>query len=509
MLEAVALGLVIVPTGGPDGKRPLVEEWQRRRLPTVAELEEWQRKWPAHNYGILTGSASGLDCFDVDVDGSGWTLLAVWARLDEAVGPIPETWAHETGNGVHVFVRHVLGACSGSRILGLPVDYLSDGRQVVGAGSVHPSGKLYAELEPVRPVAGMTDPARLLEALHAPGREPAPIGSPEASKRRLRPRRGVSGEQALTRVVASIERAQVGTRNDTLNRVVYGLGPYIVAGDVNRAELEQVCRAAAERAGLQRREVAATLRSAINDGIRDSAAAERLCEEPPCPGPPRSITRARRRPRQALPTVPRQELVPALAAIFRTARTALWDWRGAQLDRALYDLLLGLAQKGGESLQVEPRIRWLSEQLGMHTHYVRASLRRLEAAGWIVLVRQGGPTGEHSVRAPSAWALRIPAHMAVVPPMSNRAHQLELLPIGGSTGFSSEAMKSLGVLFCRGSVPDRPEVSTLAAARPRQRRRRALPELRHDSAPDSSPPWRVAFDRAHAAYVRSRAADGT
>lgn len=444
-------GYAIVPT---DGKRPLVDGWQRRGVPTADELAEWLHRWPRCNYGILTGRASGLDCFDFDVEGNGWALMATWCALVELVGQIPATWAHATGNGLHVFVEHIPGAGSHPRICGLPVDYLSDGRQVIGPGSIHPSGKVYAECEPALPVAALPDPGRLVEALNrhsAPSAVPKPVRPGKAPRRALRRRGRLSGAQALEGATARISAARIGTRNDTLNREAYYLAPYVADGELARAELEDACSAAAARALLEAREIAATLHSALTAGIRDSAPLE-ACEHPPDPSPRRGMTRARRKPRRPLTPWAWEALTPALALIARTAAAAAWDWDGAEADRRVFDSLMGRAQDVGESLEVEASLRWLSEQTGIHTHYVRASLSRLCDHGWLYLVRQGGPTGEHSVRAPSAYRLRIPAE-APVPapcyPRTPRAHQLELPSMGGSTGVVSEAREALEVPFGR------------------------------------------------------------
>lgn len=463
MREMARRGLAVIPV---DGKKPLVDEWQRRGVPTDDELDGWERSWPRANYGILTGSASGIDCFDFDVAGNGWALMATWCALVDVAGPIPPTWAQTTGNGLHVFIEHVPGARSAQSVAGVPVEYKADGRQVVGPGSIHPSGKVYAECEPL-PIAALPDPGRLIEALnrHTPptaaSAAPTPIGPPQAPRRVLRRRGRLSGAQALERATARIATARIGTRDDTLNRETYYLGPYVAAGELDRAELEDTCSAAAAKTALEAREIAATLRSALMAGIRDSAPLEAVCEHPPDPSPRRGMTRAGRQPRRPLTPWAPEALTPALALIARTAPAAAWDWDGAEADRRVFDSLMGRAQDAGESLEVEAPLRWLSEQTGIHTHYVRASLSRLVEHGWLTLTRQGGPTGQHSVRAPSAYRLRIPAGVAVVPPIyaPTRVAGKEAvtsrhptrapvgkIPIGGSSAqLVSSERESLGV----------------------------------------------------------------
>jgi hypothetical protein len=444
MVEATRRGLAIVPLGGRDGKQPRLSGWQRRGLATNEEIVAWQRSWPGANYGILTGEASGVDVLDFDVAGSGYLLMLAWARLEERIGPIPETWSVATGTGLHVYVRHVPGAGSHPRIFGLPIDYLGSGRQAVGPGSVHTNGTTYRELDPTVAVAALPDPDRLVAALQ--GVEPAvgpperPAAVPEPPKRRLVCRRGVTGEQALERVVAAISATGEGRRNDTLNREVYFLGPYMAGGVLYRRDVEEACREAAVRAGLALREVQATLASACGDGIRDSApgpgedrSADRACTTPPLV-PPRSLTRVRRR-YQPLTSWTPGELTPALAAIWRSLEASTWSWRGASLDRAVFEHLLALAQARGVSLEVEASLRYLSGELGAHTKYIGDALRRLQSEGWLALARQGGPLGAGSVRAPSAYRLQVPAHLRVPAPAyarPPRAHQQKELSTGGS-----------------------------------------------------------------------------
>ena len=444
MVEATRRGFAVVPLGGRDGKVPRLDAWPQRGLATVDELYTWQRSWPGTNYGILTGEASDVDVFDFDVAGSGYALMAAWAALEERIGAIPETWSVATGTGLHVYVRHVPGAGSHPRIFGLPIDYLGTGRQAVGPGSVHANGTIYRELDPTVGVAALPDRGRLITALRATQsqEEPAapPATTPEPRRRRLVARRSVTGEQALERVVAAVEAAGEGRRNDTLNREVYFLGPYIAGGALARPGVEEACRQAAIRAGLALREVEATLASACGDGIRDSAPppaedrpADRMCTSPPLAAP-RSLTRLRRRYHPLTAWTP-GELTPALAAIWRTLEASTWSWRGASLDRALFEHLLGLAQTRGLSLEVEASLRYLSAELGAHTKYIGDSLRRLQAHGWLALARQGGPTGRASVRAPSAYRLQVPAHLAVPAPQyprAPRAHQLKKLSMCGS-----------------------------------------------------------------------------
>ena len=438
----------MVPLGGRDGKRPRLDGWPQRGLATLDELRTWEQTWPGTNYGILTGEPSGVDILDFDIAGNGHALMQVWARLEERIGSIPDTLTVATGTGLHVYVRHIPGAGSHPRIFGLPIDYLSTGRQAVGPGSMHANGTTYRELEPAAPVAALPQASRLVAALHgldhhhAPDVDPRARGTTEPPKRRLVARKGVTGEQALERVLAAVSATGEGSRNDTLNREVYFLGPYMAVGALERSQVEEACRDAARRVGLGEREIGATLASACGDGIRDSAPdageptlPDRACTAAAALAPPRSLTRVQRR-YQPLNAWEPGELTPALACIWRTFEATTWTWHGAGLDRLVFGHLLGLAQARQVSLEVEASLRYLSAELGAHTKYIGDALRRLQEQGWLSLARQGGPLGRGSVRAPSAYRLQVPARLVVVPPAYPRlprAHQQKELSTSGSS----------------------------------------------------------------------------
>jgi len=476
MRGATAEGLVVIPTGGPDGKRPAVGKgWQLRGLATDAELLEWARQ--ASNYGVLTGDA--VDVMDIDDGREGHSAEQLLQLLAERLG-LPEDWETRIvatgGGGYHVYIRHVPGASSAQSVAGLPIEYKSHGRMVVGPGSIHgETGREYVVVNPGVPIAAVPSPARLLAALggHPTLAAPPLIGTHPLQaprRRRLKARSGVSAGQALARAEARIAAAEERSRDNTLNTQVYLLGPYVQSGELERSEVERICGRAARRTrpsgapGLGAKQVRATLKSACDAGELHSAPDEddppspgagRACEDPPSLRRPRSTARARRKPYRPLTPWDEERLLPALALIWRACQATPWTWKGARLDRVVLDLLLGRAQMRCDSLEVEPTLRWLAARTGVHTHYIRAALARLQEHGWLHLVRQGGPTGEHSPRAPSTFGLCVPRALAApwarypeslvrrvseVFPMLPRAHQLKDLPLRGScwAGLASE-----------------------------------------------------------------------
>ncbi|HEY2665547.1 MAG TPA: hypothetical protein VGK51_01770 [Actinomycetota bacterium] len=189
----------------------------------------------------------------------------------------------------------------------------------------------------------------------------------------------------------------------------------MATGLLERPSIEEGWGEAALGADLDAREVSATLRSACGDGIRDSAPASGhdVVADPSCTGvalsPPRSMTRATRRRYQPLQAWEPSELSPALACIWRTFRASSWSWHGAALDRAIFEHLLGVAQAGGSSLQVEAPLRYLSGVTGRHTKYVADALRRPGAPA----ARPGTPRGGRRDKA--AYGHRAPSTCASPP----------------------------------------------------------------------------------------------
>lgn len=64
-LELHGRGLVVIPTGGSDGKKPLVEGWGRWRGQAARTVESFAERYPAANVAVITG-LSRLTVIDAD-----------------------------------------------------------------------------------------------------------------------------------------------------------------------------------------------------------------------------------------------------------------------------------------------------------------------------------------------------------------------------------------------------------------------------------------------------------
>jgi Bifunctional DNA primase/polymerase, N-terminal/CHC2 zinc finger len=182
-------GWSIVPMHSPAeggcscGRRGCVAVAKHPRVPWEArmevaaseqEVEEWWRRWPDANVGVVTGRVSGIVVLDIDPRSSGGSALAA---LEERWGALPATLEVRTGgNGRHLWF---------SSDEELPPAVLAPGLElkaecsvIIAPPSVHATGRRYVwvpgrspdELAPAR-VPGWLEPIAHREAGADP-REP-------------------------------------------------------------------------------------------------------------------------------------------------------------------------------------------------------------------------------------------------------------------------------------------------------------------------------------------------
>lgn len=122
-----------------------------------AQIAAWQARWPGSNWGIASGSTSGI--FVVDTDSfEGWA----WFMMHDA----PSTYSVKTGSdnpyAYHYYFRIPEGmkVKTSAGVLAPGVDIRGEGGMVVAPGSRHPTGSLYT-VQDESPVADA--PAWLLD----------------------------------------------------------------------------------------------------------------------------------------------------------------------------------------------------------------------------------------------------------------------------------------------------------------------------------------------------------
>ncbi|MFW6061189.1 MAG: bifunctional DNA primase/polymerase [Planctomycetota bacterium] len=352
------------------GKAPVLKGWQKRPRESLGEALRWAGEG---NVGLRTGRVSGVVVVDID-PGADTSELELPATVTVRTG-------REGGRHLYYACREPVG-CSNGRKLGPHIDFKGDGGQVVFPGSVHPeTGQVYRweagrapwEIELAELPASIL--ARLREA---PPRQ-APVGSqsapnratPPPPHRRPSPRENSAGEpaatvtardpqryaqQVLRRELEHVRSAANGQRNETLNRAAFNLGTLVASGHLERAEVEATLHGAAESTALPPAEIAATVRSGLDAGLRHPRRIEPRAPQTEAAAPP--VTRAPACPADRRPgyiLLPGPHRTDADEYIERSAAA----FAGEVLDALPADALYRRDFIPGEVLGQAGRRRWI------------------------------------------------------------------------------------------------------------------------------------------------------
>jgi Bifunctional DNA primase/polymerase, N-terminal len=158
-------GLVPIPVGGEDGKKPLVTSFTKwKRHPGLSAIRKWIIKYPGANVGVVTGPSSGVCVVDVDSADP-----VVQRRMIERFGYTALKTQTPRG-GCHLWYQYN-GEASADLSPHIPVQVKAAGGFVVVPPSVRPSGphagcsyefiqgtlKDLARLPPMRPGASIAE----------------------------------------------------------------------------------------------------------------------------------------------------------------------------------------------------------------------------------------------------------------------------------------------------------------------------------------------------------------
>lgn len=144
-LYYLSLGWSVIPLR-PQDKRPALR-WRayQERFADIAELQEWFRRWPNANIGIVTGTLSGLIVLDVDSRHGGDRSLK---RLVDVHGSLPRTIQVVTGGGGrHHYFSHGGVEIHNRAGIAPGIDVRAQGGYVVAPPSIHPNGRPYVWVE--------------------------------------------------------------------------------------------------------------------------------------------------------------------------------------------------------------------------------------------------------------------------------------------------------------------------------------------------------------------------
>ena len=270
---AAKLGLPVFPCSAD--KHPIVATGFKAATTDPESILRAFNAPGAAMIGMPTGSASGLVVVDVDIKNGARGM----AWLDENREALPQTRTHKTrSGGLHLVFRapaEVEIRNSASRVAP-GVDVRGDGGYVI-----LPPSPGYAVADPGEP-AEM--PKWLVRACLPPAAAPV---APAAPRDNTAPRYATV---ALDGEVADVMRAGEGTRNDRLNIAAVKLGGLVGGGLLARSTVEADLARAAQTAGLDAKEIAATIKSGLDYGIAHPRevpprpnGARRDGHEPPAP----------------------------------------------------------------------------------------------------------------------------------------------------------------------------------------------------------------------------------
>jgi hypothetical protein len=268
----------------PGRKQPrrAAADWETRATTDPARIARWWSQHPRDNVAIATGP-SGLVVVDLDqakpgeapppelpdATGGADVLVALGLRHGQA---FERTFSVATpSGGRHLYYRAPKGGGPWRNTagrLGWHIDTRAHGGYVVAAGSVV-DGRPYVVVDDTLPVEL---PAWLAALLTPPQPEPEPArAAADIATRPARRRRGYA-RAALAGEIQRVLDAPAGQRNAALNRAAWNLGRLVATGVLPRALVEDtLCRAGRAIGGQSAAGVAATVRSALDARLRETA----------------------------------------------------------------------------------------------------------------------------------------------------------------------------------------------------------------------------------------------
>ena len=246
--ELAVAGVPVFPCV-PGGKRPLTEHGFHDATTDPDRVAAWWRQHPTANIGVPTGAASGVVVVDVDVHGP-LNGFDAFGRAHEA--GLVDGWqllVSTPSGGMHAYYPATPGGGQRSWQAGRAgIDFRGDGGYIVAPPSTV-AGDGGSVSYRVRQIStghvSTLDSDRLRDFLDP---QPAPAPRPAGQVH------GVSAE----RLAAWVAQREEGERN----RGLFWAACRLAENGTPPADTYAALAPAAEHAGLTRREVSATIRSA-------------------------------------------------------------------------------------------------------------------------------------------------------------------------------------------------------------------------------------------------------
>jgi hypothetical protein len=233
-------------------------DFQNER-PSTPLLTEWADRFKGCNFGVVTGSVSGIVVLDIDGEDGRESL----SRLP----PLPATPTVRTSRGYHYYFRHP-GPSIRNGVGLLPgIDVRADGGYVVAPPSIHPDGWRYVWVISPGEAALADMPAWLLDLIER-SEEPKTESGSVVENSRL----SSKATKEAAKVLGEIAIAPEGERNDTLNRAAFKFGQSCAIGKIPEQWAREKLLEVALASGLTSQESLATIQSGIEAGKAKPAA---------------------------------------------------------------------------------------------------------------------------------------------------------------------------------------------------------------------------------------------
>jgi hypothetical protein len=251
---AVNLGLPVFPCNLE--KKPVNEHGWKGASDDPDRIRQEFSRPTAQMIAMPTGAPSGQIAIDIEVktpgvNGNDW--------LDEHAYELPPTRTHYTqSGGLHLLFKNPEGV-----EIRNSAGRLAPGVDVRGNG-----GYIIIPPSPGYTIADHTEPADMpLWLIQACQKRVEPPPPPQPYTRQTNGSHDRYAETALHGECRAVATAPDGTRNDRLNIAAVKLGSLVGAGLLSRATVERELTAAATTAGLDPREIPATINSGMTYGV--------------------------------------------------------------------------------------------------------------------------------------------------------------------------------------------------------------------------------------------------
>lgn len=258
--------LLLIPLEEKE-KRPAFKTGPNHQTLATAEPNIIDGWWNYRDYNI------GLPCTPnrlavIDVDGPlGEQHLQ---QLENEHGPLPTTWMQSSSRDDRPSCQYIYRWPNGEMVptsrISEQLEVRAHGAQIVVAPSIHPTGSTYRWLIPPTdlPDGPPELPTWILEELTRPKPATEPASEPTRPQPPT-PSRTLA-EKRLDGLVTSVASAAEGDRNTRLNHAAYTAAR--IPGLTDQQITDRLTTAA-QTAGLENREIQATIKSGIESGHAD------------------------------------------------------------------------------------------------------------------------------------------------------------------------------------------------------------------------------------------------